>query len=122
MRPQDAVGVFVALRYIRVKEVGKLGQLLVQCRLPPANARFEVGDRVLEAPTFPGMCLTLRCFQLALARILMLVAPTVGFLQLGAECAETALRIDRSVDVCDDAALATALGDLVALLLELPRV
>jgi hypothetical protein len=111
-----------AARHVGVDEVRERLHALVERGARVGETRLERGDLFLAAAPLGRVRLALFGRQLALAGLLVLVAQPVRLVDLVLQGGDGLLRGDRAVDVDRDTALARALGDLVASLVEAARV
>ena len=115
---RQIVGMRSADRRVRVHEVRDLGYALVEPRARGLELRLQRGRSVLQPTPFGVVRLALGRRQLALARLLVLVALPVQLVQLRLERGHFFVGRHRRVDVDARAAPAAALEDLVAALAE----
>jgi hypothetical protein len=97
-----------------VQEVGQCRRCLIEPFARAAQLLLELADALLEPAPLGVVRLALCVVELAFARLLVLVALSIGVVQLGLERARVAIRRDGCVDVRVRPPLADALGDLVA--------
>src|SRR5262249_39299005 len=111
-----------ALGRVRVHEVRDREQERLERALRARELGLEARALLLQAAALRGVRLALRRRGLALPAGLVLVLAAVQLAELGLERRDAPVRGDRPLEVDRDAAPLAGLGDLVAALLERPRV